>query len=633
MDTISSLEAQVSLNRPGNKAPNLGNFRDNWVRDQLREIYDWSRESHEQNFCRDNFWMYKLYRGWTEPRLAGDYHSNICVNLAFPMVELVASRLMEPWSAGDEITRAIPEEEEARSRAPKVSAYVNNIFVNRTKRSYAKHMLMTKAGILYSRGIMRPYIRHDPPASILQRIPILMQAGMRMGSYVDWSKIPPQKRVDMDYVDPFDCWIVPGVRHPHESDWVFERGYVTTSMAHARQESGEWDSSVMIEPQDALGHDEYHMKRLTIGAPMGQVQARSTDRHPMHRVVSFQGRLEVKDTKGSRAKYENLDVHMLDERYLAKTERLKTWDGKPNYIFWEPTPDLGTPGDQIGLIEPIEDLLLEINDLENIGLDNARKILESPLLIDPQSTKQTTLNLGPGAINWIKNPRASVAPLEMKDLPRSFYEQTQFLQDLVQRISGVNEALGFRGLNPSQNPNTATAATMISNLAASRFGPFVQSLDRDYYRPMAQWIHETSKLWMRGSETVRMPANPLSPFSSIGPDDFDASMTYHFNTKALDATSEQRQAQWNELTRMVLESMPLIQAQGYIVDVYELFHIAFDEGDRGAELEAVIKKLTPEMLASMPMPLAAGGPMQALSPGIPGMPGAGQPPMQPPMAA
>jgi hypothetical protein len=180
----------------------------------------------------------------------------------------------------------------------------------------------------------------------------------------------------------------------------------------------------------------------------------------------------------------------------------------------------------------------------------------------------------------------------MKDLPSSFYELLGWYNDLIQRISGVSDY--FAGLNTSDTAGltkTATGMTLMANLSASRFGPMLSMMDREFYRDLAQAIHRTSLQRMVEPENVRMGYNPSQPFSVVGPDDLDIDIDYSFNAKALDPQSHHRRQDFIDMTKILGEFAEGLAAQGYELDLYQTARLVMDEFGRGAEVEKIIRKL------------------------------------------
>ena len=69
--------------------PDLGDYKKNYLRDQVMELYNYSRNEHEQRYCTDWFYYYKRYKNYIDRRISpDDYRSNIGVNLGFPIIEM-----------------------------------------------------------------------------------------------------------------------------------------------------------------------------------------------------------------------------------------------------------------------------------------------------------------------------------------------------------------------------------------------------------------------------------------------------------------------------------------------------------------------------------------------------------------
>ncbi len=583
--------------------PDLG-FELNWIRDQVMELYRWSRTDHEERFCADWLYYYKHYKNWVDKRVnPDDYKSNIGVGIAYPIVEIVFSHLQEPWLSGDDIVKAYADHPDAEEPAPRVAGLVNRRIVN-APHAFQQHAQVVRSALLTGRGILKPFMQYQRPRTVYDRIADMV-GGFRLGSHVAPRQFPPGKRMAFRCVDPFDWWKTPGAKSDYE--WTFERYYLTTSQVQARVESGEWTLlQIEVKDADAIGYDEWRQRRLNLEgyAPHDHVRSSLTQERPHHRVVEFQGRLALKKSQADSETYQDVKVVILNEQFVALNQPLRSWDGNPEYLVWEPVQEPMSER-PIGLIEPMEDVLLELNDYENIALDNARKILESPLLVDPNSTKETRFLLGPAQINWVKNPRNSVVPLEMKDLPSSFYHQIGFLNDLIQRITGVSDYFG--GMNTSDTgrlSKTATGMQLMANLSATRFGPLIASLDRDYYRPLAQWVLKTSRLWMTQPETFRQ-GNPTQPFATVTPEDLDAELEFKFKTRALDPKTEERRQNFIRMVeQMQVLSQGVMQAGTHYVDFYELAKILLDEFDHQADVD----KIMPAMPQAQGAPMGATGP-------------------------
>lgn len=600
----------------------------NYIRDGLMEVYRYSRESHERNWCSDHFVYYKHFKNYVDSMIdPDDYHSNIGVGLAFPIVKIISSTLTAPWQAGDEIVSAEALDEASRGCAPRVEAYVNNMIVNRVPRMFSILELVKESGVALGRGILKPCVRWDPPMTLLKRAVLtlgqqFMPGGVNLGSVLQYQDVPAAKRFGFEYVDPFNFWWTGSSRWVEHCDVTFERTHLTTAECHRRFASGEWGPVEDFEAGSALGYDTYSAKRVDLeaGGGLDNVHASDGQNPKMHRYIEAQGWVETKKKKGGHPVYEQMLVGILDEKWMVRSCKLDTWNGKPGYIIWEPMHDFA--GDRpTGVIEPMESVLLVLNDFVNIALDNSRKAMESSLLVDPTSTDQEELYLGPGELNFVRDPRNSVSPLPMKDLPRSFYELIGYFNDLLQRISGVSDYFG--GMNTADTERvtkTAKGLELMTSLATKRFAPLVKKMDLELYRPLATFIHETSKQRMKDEETVRVPGNPDSPFTLVGPSDMEAQLRFTFNVKALDMASGRRRQDFIEAISMIsqIAQTPQFEMQGNQLDTYELARLVMSEFDREKDAEKIIKRV---MAGPMGMPMVPSGVGPEATPGQPSLPG------------
>ena len=596
-------------------------YQNRYIRDQVLELYRWSRQEHWQRFCESALIWYKHYRNIVDPRIdEDDYHSNMGIGLAFPIIEIMHARLMEPWVQGADIIKATADEEAGRLRAPRTAAYINHSLRRVITRPMSKLGLVKKSALIFGRGGGKWRVKRDRARNVLTRVPIvigedIVPGGFRVGSTMKWVKTAPEGTFEFDYVDPFNCWRAAG-RFMEDSEWVFEDAYLSDSEIWAQVESGNW--SVNPEELSPSGYDSWVIRRMSLESGWQDTGPNGGNRKP-HKRTEFQGRIEVKRTRGSRPVFKDMFIEILNEDELAADPReLETYNGRPSYLWWEPVQD-SLSERAIGVIEPMEDALIELNSLANIALDNARKIIESPLAIDPSMTKQETIYLGPAELNWIRNPSMAIKAIEMKDLPRSFYQFLGWLNDLVQRISGVSDYFG--GLNTSDTSRvtkTATGMSLMANLSASRFGPVLGSLDVDVYQKLAEAIHLTARQRMTQSTKIRLPGNPESPYQTIGPEDLDVVLGYSFNTRALDPSASIKRAEFIEMIDRLTGLQPLLETQGVMVDLYELVQVLMDQFNHGADVEKVLKRMVQD--GTIPL-TPTGGPGEGMGqPALPGRP-------------
>lgn len=612
-----------------------GDERADYIRDWCLNTYRFSRDKHEQDNCEDWFSYYKYWKNWVEQQIdPDDYHSNVGVGLAWPTIKVLSAKMMAPWQAGDRLMEATAYEASGTNRAPLISAAINDKFCNKIPRLFSKLELCKEASLALGRGIMKPVVRTLPGQKILKRtiatmLNAVIPGGVSMGSQLSWQDVPSRQRFSMEYVDPFNWWYVGGGELAHNNyqqwDCTFERSYMTSSQVWRNMQSGYWEPFNFNESQ-AKGYDQYMLRRLQLDSQQKD-NVRSGARQPkMHQLIECQGWVEVGRSGPSLAPvYEPRLVQILDEHWLVKNEPLATWNGQPGYIVFEPFPDFA--GDRpVGLIEGVEQLLLSVNDLVNIGLDNGRKALELPLLIDPDALEgQQDIKIGPTEQNFIRNPSLSVRPLEIGELGPTFDKLLSLFLDLIRQNTGVSEL--DHGAQTSQSQGyapglkTARGFQQLQNLAANRFSPVLTKMDRELYRPMAEWTHETMKQYMTDEEPIRLPGlgipNMSSAFTTLRPSDLDVALNFSFNTRALDQAQGRRRQEFIEMVGLLTElaQSGQLMAQGAYLDAFEVARMLMHEFDREAETDKIIRRVN-----AMPPMVGAGGPFP--TPGQPNtMPG------------
>lgn len=612
-----------------------------YTKDWAIETSRWAFEEHHREWCADHFEFYKHFRNVVTPATDPDtFHSNIGVGLAYPIVKILSSRMMAPWQAGDDLIECTPRDPASKLKAAIGAAWINDLWTQRIARMFSKCELAKESGIALGRGILKPVVRWDPPMTILRRVQItLAQFGlgpMTLGDILAYKEIPSQPRLSLEYVDPFNFRWIGSTRFVEDCDFTVERTYLTTGECYRRIGANLWLPDVEPTEQDATGYDEYTERRnaLEIGGMWDNMRgAAAGGRAPkLHRLVEIQGWCETKKKENGAPKYEQRIIQILDDKYKVMDGRLDTWNGKPGYCVWEPFYDIAG-GRPMGVIEPMEQALLTLNDFVNIALDNARLAMESSLAIDPNSTLQNEILLGPGEINWIRNPASSMAPIPVKDLPRSFFELVGFFNDLLQRISGVSDYFGgMSTADTARLTKTARGMELMTQLSTSRFAPLLTKMDKEFYQPLARWSYETAKQRFGNKEFIRMRSDAGAAFQEVGPADFQADLDFQFNVKALDLATGRRRQEFLDMMDRVLSLMGTgqLQMQGIDVDLYSVVQILFSEFDRDEDADKIIKRVqqVAPMLPNAGPQAGLGGPQM---PGRPMMPtGAVPPGAQPP---
>lgn len=141
--------------------------------------------------------------------------------------------------------------------------------------------------------------------------------------------------------------------------------------------------------------------------------------------------------------------------------------GKYTYIKLDDQP---WPGEYYGIstVEPLVGLQAQMIDIVNQRLDNLKLILNRMWILNVQS------NLSPGQVKSVPgavmpvqgDPNQALIPVQTQDVTGNAYNETDYIDRLIQTVSGVTDfgkGVGSSGLN-----DTATGVSIVSEAAKSR---------------------------------------------------------------------------------------------------------------------------------------------------------------------
>ncbi len=588
----------------GSRVPDQGSQKLNYAFHWCMEAHKYSKDNHEKRWCRDAMTSYSLYRNFVRPGIDPDDLSamGISLGLAFPLVKIMSARLAAPWQAGDRLIECTPNDGMSSGKAPLVASYVNDQLVNQMPRMFSKLELVKESTVALGRGVLKPLVRKRSPRNVLKRKPIVLPfqlpgypQGLPIGSYLGWERQQATSYMTAEYVDPFQFWYMGTDRWASGAEQTFEEAYLTPTDVALRFESGEFTEKIEYNPESALGYDQWAEKRRSMeyGYSDNIRSGSGGANQKPHRYLEIQGLVETRKRANGLPVFEQSIVGILDERQIVKYDRLGTWDGTPDYIVWELFQDVA--GERpMGLIEPCVQVLNTIDEFVTIALDNARKILESPLAVDPTQTEQKDVFIGAGAVNWIRNPGASVKAIEMKDIPRSFHDLLIMLNETLYRVTGMSDLIGgVATQNAAQGADTARGMGLLASMATSRLAPLLTKMDMELYRPLAQWIHQTGKQRMDEEQYVRVSSSQGAQFQQVTADALDADVGYSFNAKALDAASGSRRQEFIQMFSLMMNPAfaQQLMGQGYYIDAMEAARLLMTEFDRPLELPALVKRV------------------------------------------
>lgn len=613
---------------PGDEAA----YPDDIVRlneDEHRERLNWcltafsaaerARQQYEDRWIR----YYKLYRSYIR-RDSKDWRSRVFMPICFYVVETVAPRIVA--SLPDFTVEPVgPDDVEGAG----VMESLLNWSADRTD-LFEQLTISVKDALMFGTGILKTFhkqdIRQVRQYTYEQQqtmLPMPMDTGM-----MDMDGNPITEEQEVPYgmepqqtsglvpvtfydgpaacaVDPFDFWVAPEATCIEDARFVIHR--VFKDMDHVREQV---KAGIYTFPENfdqerfSTTDDPQFMKRLeAIGIDVS--------RDPSRRVV------EVKEfwTKDEV-------ITMLNDSAVVRVQRnpfdhqekpfVRIVDQLVPHEFWG-----------VGEIEPIEGLQDVFNALVNTRIDNVKLVMNAMFAVNVDHIFDLRdLKVRPGGVIRVREPGLPVnqvfQKLDLGDVTASSFEETQQVQDMVERVTGVS---GYQlGTDSASLNDTATGVNIITEQGNARFGLKLRLAEIVGFRKLARHFGSILQQFFPPEQAVRLQGEKgAMTFAMLTPESISGAFDYDVKTQSSSVTESVRKEQamtlFQTLTGAVDEfGMPVINQRRLVEGVLDAFDV------KDAESYILPPLQMPQMGAGMGM----GGQM------MPGEEPSGEP--APPMA-
>jgi hypothetical protein len=195
-------------------------------------------------------------------------------------------------------------------------------------------------------------------------------------------------------------------------------------------------------------YDEAHQKREQIAG-----FASGTSRRPLHEVWEFHD--------GERV------ITVLDRQIPVQYGINPAWHGQLPFAFFRPSTAGRKQLPGIGAIEPIADLLREMNTLRRQRRDNAALKLAQVFAYSDGAIDVGDLQFFPGAAIPVHGePRDFLYPINIGDIPASSYNEEDRISGDMERTTGISDPT--TGADSSGASQTATGAQLVQAAANVR---------------------------------------------------------------------------------------------------------------------------------------------------------------------
>lgn len=246
-----------------------------------------------------------------------------------------------------------------------------------------------------------------------------------------------------------------------------------------------------------------------------------------------------------------------------------------------------------------------VNDFTNQLNDNGTYGLNPIAIVNPNTMAGPLPAMRPGAVFQTTDPANGIK------FDRPPVEQLQHGGILVDKYEGkLFDTVGappiLQGTNAGKGARTATSSQILQKNASNPIQDAVENMENDVLIPAMHFV------WSFGNQYRTVPINDemLGMAVTISPDDLFGDVTMKFLASSQAANQSQRAQQAMALLQILPPLLPLLQANGKIVDPTTLIQRIYSDGFGFRNFEQLIKDApAPTMQPGMGAPGAGGVPV------------------------
>jgi hypothetical protein len=460
--------------------------------------FDFAEERHKSHrtVWERYYRMYRSYREFSDVYSAAtprgrdtvmadaqdEWGAEMFIPYAFSTVETVLSRMLSSRPR----MLVLPRNSRSEENAPNMRLLIDS---QQERIRYELKLEDTgKSGLIYGLGVQKVYWRLEKK----QRMGLVPGAGGPQPGLVDAGVDDP----DVEDVDIFDFFWDPFASEIEQCRFVIHRTWRDHRYVMDRVRAGVWRE---MEEDDvrSLGptskYDEVIDARM-IASGHKDWRTRGNQLH------------EVWEAWDHR---DNKVVTMLDRQVPVQQGDHPYWHGELPFATYRPTTSAIKQLPGIGEIDPIEDLVYEMNTLRRQRRDNAALKLAQVFAYAEGFVEPGDLVFFPGAaIETRGEPRDLLFPINVGDIPNSGYQEEANLQADIERTTGISDAVSGAG----DSSQTATGTQLVQAAANVRIAKKGRRLEYETAKVATRMfggMNQQRIVESQAKREIRIPKPPM----------------------------------------------------------------------------------------------------------------------------
>lgn len=487
--------------------------------ERVRHCVDAAEHEHKQ-FRDHGARMYSRYRGWKSwerekgvardvdtfhRKAVYDWGADFHIPYGFRTVETIVPRMLAHRP------KIVP-----KPRDPEAFGSVDNmrLIIEMQQEQIAYELILQdicKDGLIYGLGVQGVGWANEE----------IEFRGIAQGTYGNWVQetrtVPRWDDPYAEWVDPFNfLWAAHG-HNIQTLPYVIKRvyrddAYVTKMVERKAWRSGEWDPACTWKLEDMLSTGP------TTREESIQSDRRAAEGYNAHNPVHGK-RHEVWEYHTGREL-----ITILNAEFPVLVDEGPMPDGSIPFQIFRPTV---VPGRIVGIgeIEPIQDLIDEMDTLRGQRRDAATMRLNAGYFFDESIVNQDDLQIGPNiGVPVNGSPREAIMPMQIADVPSTAYQDSAEIARDIEGTSGIADQVAGGDGAASQ---TATGAQLVQQAASLRIQNKTKLLGQQIIVPTGEaWVLLNQTRIVASRDIPVATADPLNPWQAIqvGPGELQGRM-------------------------------------------------------------------------------------------------------------
>lgn len=443
---------------------------------------------------------YNLYRGVLDEK---DYpwQSNIFVPYPFSTVETLVPRLTSQKPQID----VMPVEPEDSEKAKVMNDLIDFQWVNMNAHIWMPEAV--RSMLIYGTVILKCYWKKEVEKkqvfeNVLDGENVDPDLQAELGQVKVENEVVTYDAPCVDVVDLYDFFIDPRATTIENAEYVIHRTYRSLDYLKDKQKQGIYKNINLVEntTNRTVADDEKEVRRSAAG--YNDPSYYTPDDNQIEIIEYWEdGRV----------------ISVANRSVIIRDEENPYEHGKKPFtscvMIKVPHEFYG-----IGILEPVETLIYELNDRRNQRMDNVTLTLNKQwIVLNGANVDEDELISTPGGVIHSDRPDG-VTLVQQSDVTSSSYQEETLIKADIQQTTGVSDFTQGVGSDALAN-DTATGISLIQEAGNARFKAIALNIEEMMLRKIGEMMVAMNLQYMTQETVMRIVGQDGATFVNVSPEE------------------------------------------------------------------------------------------------------------------